>query len=273
MSHGGSLASQAPGSCFDWDGTCAGIGQVATPIVAETFLGMWPTYSRPAEFLCSDGGRYVLKALCSDRDIARANYNDQVVARLGRHLQAPVGDVTLVRLDATLIAANPNISYMLPGQAHATKRIMGATERIDAISFINLPENKRRFAALSVLFGWMGVSGDRQFIYDGSPPNLIYSVDHGHFFPSGPDWSIASLQADSSPAVPAADLLQASGYASHDLESILMLLKSVSERDIAMAVMAAPMEWGIPIIDRVALARHLWIRRTALLSGAGMGGI
>jgi hypothetical protein len=55
-------------------------------------------------------------------------------------------------------------------------------------------DNKYRFAAAAVMYSWLGAS-DRQFIYGKAGSHKVYSVDHGHFFQNGPNWTIASLSA------------------------------------------------------------------------------
>jgi hypothetical protein len=56
----------------------------------------------------------------------------------------------------------------------------------------DVPDNRPRFAALAVLYGWIP-AGDAQLIYRQTVSHLVYSVDHGHFFPGGPNWTLAGL--------------------------------------------------------------------------------
>ncbi|MBR8828982.1 MAG: hypothetical protein DSM107014_13965 [Gomphosphaeria aponina SAG 52.96 = DSM 107014] len=51
---------------------------------------------------------------------------------------------------------------------------------------------------LATLYGWTNAN-DHQFLFKKTPPRLIYSVDHGHFFPNPPHWSLDDL-LKSSPA-------------------------------------------------------------------------
>lgn len=242
------------------DGTSA----TAPPLVrAETFVHVWNTYSGPAEFKCSDGLSYVLKALRSDREIGRAIFNDQVIARLGALLGAPVGQVSIVDLSRELIELNPQISYMKPGFCHATRRFVDVSERIDNISHHTDPENRPRFAALAVLYGWVGVVGDRQFIYSNGQPHLVHSVDHGHFFPGGPDWTIGSLGS----AIPCQldDVLVAQcGLSEAELAVPLSRLRDVTAEKIVEIVDAPPAAWGVPQADRDALSTYLADRRAKL---------
>jgi hypothetical protein len=75
------------------------------PIVVQaiTLLRTWNTASKPVLLACNDGNQYVVKG----RQAGRMIVNDQVVARLGRSIGAPVGSVLLVDVSTDLIAANP----------------------------------------------------------------------------------------------------------------------------------------------------------------------
>ena len=251
---------------FNWLSQATAWKPLQVTIEAETCLGRWNTFSGPAEFQCSDGKRRVLKALRSDRDIGRALFNDQTVARMGAALGAPVGDVALVNISPELIAINPDIAYMRPGVAHATLRIPDVSQRIDAVSYAAVPENGIRYATLAILYGWIGVTGDRQFVFGDRHPNLVYSVDHGHFFPGGPNWSKATLDGTVHPSMPAADLLGASSASLADLDPVYARLSAMSESDILGMVMAAPSSWGVDVVDRIALAQYLWRRLGEMLA-------
>jgi hypothetical protein len=178
-------------------------------------------------------------------------------------LSAPVGQVYLVHLDAELIALNAQISHMLPGICHATIIISDVSERIDSIEYVNEPENRPRFAALAVLYGWVGTISDRQFIYSNSPPRFVHSVDHGHFFPGGPDWSPASLAA--APAcVPDDALVTTCRLSQAELALPLAKLRAVTPAMIEQIVAVPPAAWGVSDEDRSALLAYLDQRRTAL---------
>lgn len=249
-----------------WESLAAAFEADPVTVNAEIYLARWETFSGPAEFRCSDGQRRVLKAVRSDREIGRALFNDHAIGRLGEWLRAPVGQVGFVNISSDLIASSPVIAYMLPGTAHSTERVPDVSERINSLSFCDVPENLPRYSALSVLFGWVGATGDRQFIFGNKPPNLVHSVDHGHFFPGGPNWTQNSLASFRDAPVAAADLVDACGATESDLKPAFQRLRSLTEAAVIQAVMAPPESWGVPLTDRLAIAKYLWRRREEMLS-------
>ena len=90
-----------------------------------------------------------------------------------------------------LIDAQPEMRHMPAGISHGSQLVPNCSER-EAYRYVDIAENRERFAKLAVLYGWMS-AGDHQFIYRHDPPNLVHSVDHGHFFPGGPNWQVVQL--------------------------------------------------------------------------------
>src|SRR5579872_5025551 len=73
-------------------------------IMGETFFKKWNTASKPVRLGCSNGSTYVVKG----PQMRRMAFNDQVSARLGRAISAPVpDDVALVEVTQALIELNP----------------------------------------------------------------------------------------------------------------------------------------------------------------------
>jgi hypothetical protein len=94
------------------------------PVQAQTFFRRYNTASQAVELGCADGNRYVVKGLRrNDAQQGRMMFNDQVAARVGVLLSAPVPEVALVEVTAELIAANPDkkdqMGHMLPAQLTA----------------------------------------------------------------------------------------------------------------------------------------------------------
>lgn len=197
----------------------------------------------------------------------RVLINDQVVGRLGMALGAPVGEPCLVEIPQALLDAEPEASHMAAGVAHATKLIPGCGGRM-SYEHATETENRPRFARLAVLYGWMHAQ-DHQVIYLDDPPHTAYSVDHGHFFPSGPMWTPATLQ-QASPVLPDPQIMAQCGFAISDLREAGEALSVVTDVLIAEAIGIPPDAWGFTLADRVALAVYLSSRRMALLTTLGV---
>jgi HipA-like kinase len=226
---------------------------------AHTFIKDWPTASHPVLLRCDDNMDYVVKG----RRAGRMVVNDQVIGRLGKGVNAPVGSPALVEVPQELIDAEPQMAHLVAGVAHATAFLKDCSERLayeHATELVNRP----RFASLALLFGWVQ-AGDHQFIYENASPHLVHSVDHGHFFPNGPDWTIASLAGAPAPA-PDAGVVSSAGLHDADLDAAGASFLGVSNEQIAAAVAAPPDDWGLADNERVELAGYLARRRDILFS-------
>jgi hypothetical protein len=208
---------------------------------ATTFLKTWGSASRPVLLRCSDGKDYVVKGKQSGRMIV----NDHIVGQLGAELGAPVGHVAVVDVPDILIKAEPDLQNMAPGLSHATLLIPRVGER-ESILYVSAPENRPRFALLAVLYGWV-VAGDHQFVYENQPPHLVHSVDHGHFFPGGPDWTTASLRGAGDPALDPT-LAGACAFTAEEIATAADALAPLPDQVVAEAVAAPLQEWGLTSI-------------------------
>jgi hypothetical protein len=254
---GGAAAGGAVGGhVAGWEGAAGGAATANLPR-AQTFLKAFGTFSQPVLVSCDDGRDYVVKG----QQVGRAIVNDQIVAHLGAAMGAPTGEVALVEIPAELIAIEPQLRHITPGVAHGCLYIENCTERA-AIQHVMLPENRERFAALAILYGWMDAH-DHQFIYRNVAPELVYSVDHGHFFPNGPNWTPESLQTAPPPAPDAT--LMADCMLDHKLlHSACSRLGMIDDEHIATILAVPPMTWACPLGDRVALGAYLADRRDVL---------
>lgn len=234
------------------------------PIEARTLWHRFGSYSRPAAVGCSDGQRWVAKCPQTDRNISRAIFNDHVVGRLGMLIAAPVQPLALVEFPAALIAIEPQFSTFVPGVAHACLWLDSMTDRL-TLQYAHVPDNRPRVARIAVLYSWAGVWTDHQLIYTTVPPNLVYTVDHGHFFPGGPDWTRASLSAAPSPAV-FDGWFTPCNLTAQELRPAWDALGTITDTDIAAAVGTPPDAWGVTVEERVEIADYLARRRADLLA-------
>jgi len=238
----------------------AGIDRGEDPIIIITFRSGWDSAARPVLARGIDKREYVIKGQQAGRQIV----NDQVVARLGMAIGAPVGEPCIVEISEELIAEDSRFSYLTPGTAHATLYIPKCSSQREEINYTNQPENRERFALLILLYGWV-YANDYQFIYENARPNLVYSVDHGHFFPGGPEWKQRDLlEAASAEINPR--LVSNCKLKLEEIRHGLPLLDAVSEETIIQAVAAPPSEWGLTIDERVTLVEYLVKRRQDLLA-------
>ena len=109
---------------------------------------------------------------------------------LGLLLGAPVTNVQIVDL-TRLIEVEKNLTHLSFGTAHGSVFVPDCFDSRDLIATSDA-RNRSRLALLAVLYGWTEAS-DRQFLFSNTRPRLIYSVDHGHFFPNSPNWTVENL--------------------------------------------------------------------------------
>jgi hypothetical protein len=230
---------------------------------AHTFLRRWDSFSRPVALKCDNDREYVVKGRCTDRQVERALVNEQVVGYLAQMLGAPVPPIDQVNVPQELVSAEPRMQHLRPGVAHAIHFVPDCSDR-SGLDHTTVPENRPRFASLAILFGWMG-GGDQQLIYSNNPPRLVHSVDHGHFFAGGPDWTPAGLAAAEDEAVQPHPYFAGCFLGEADLREPLRRLALMNLSVIAAAVALPPDEWQIDLAARVSLAVYLGKRRDTLL--------
>jgi len=206
---------------------------------------------------CDDGKSYVVKGKQAGRMIT----NDQILGALGHALGGPVPVVVLVDVPQELIDAEPEMSHMSAGVAHGSAWIPDASDR-EGIAHQDVAENRQRFAFLAVLYGW-APANDAQFIYTNAAPRLVYSVDHGHFFPGGPDWTIDTLNA-ASPADLDGAIDAACTWTAGHLRAVLTHLENFTDEAIADVVSRPPDDWNVSQQERSVLATYLAERRDQL---------
>jgi hypothetical protein len=226
-------------------------------ITAETYLKEWSSASKPVLLRCNDAQTYVVKGSQNQKMIV----NEHVVGRLGELLGAPVAEVEFVDIPQELRQIEPKLSHIGPSIAHGTRFIPDCTERT-GIDHANLKENHDRFALLTVLYSWVQAN-DHQCIYGKSPPHLVYSVDHGHFFQGGPNWTVHSLTSNHNVQID--PWFSQCGLSLESMYSARERLLTVLDEDIQLIAMGPPDAWGISQSERAALIDYLIKRKAKLL--------
>jgi len=213
--------------------------------------------SKPISIKTEDDEIYIVKG----RQNGRMIVNEQVVGFLGEVIGAPVPSVAIIDIPEIIIKENPTIQYMQSGLSHGSLYMEGYSGR-KVIEHTDVPENKSRFAKLAVLYSWI-MASDRQIIYE-EDSKLAISVDHGHFFPGGPNWQASNLQNNHQ--VTLDPFFDPCNLTSLDFEPISDILKAIQCETIAKAVARPPSIWGLSEDDRIELAIYLNERHTNLVS-------
>lgn len=242
----------------EWEALLGTYEQVTRETKAETFQEKGSSASSPVRAGCADGCTYYLKGAQTDR----TPYNEQLVACLAHQLGAPVPPIRIVELTAELREIEVGMQHLLAGPLHGSRVEDRCTDR-EALRYYDQAENRPRFASLALLYTWMGAA-DYQFIYHKQPPNLVFSVDHGHFF-SGPNWSVDTLAA--APAITQIDAhFAAVGLTPDELGPWFDRLEKITVVHIAAAAARPPDVWGATVEERIAMCTYLEKRQAEALS-------
>lgn len=237
----------------------AGALERPAPVNAHTFREVVSTSSDPVVLACDDGHEYFVKS----ENAGRVIVNDHVVAHLGQKLGAPVGEPQIIYVPQELKDSEPKMQHVVAGLAHGTRVIPNCVDH-RIVHFTWLTENKTRFALLAVLYGWCQ-AGDRQWLYNTFDPQLVHSVDHGHFFPGGPEWSVDTLNGAGDPELDVIIVNDCGLTEGEQRAALDTLQNNIGEDDVVAAVAACPDEWAFTRDERVALSSFLIQRRNLLL--------
>jgi hypothetical protein len=207
-----------------------------------------------------DGNRYWCKSLNNLQNEPRVPVNEQLVARLGLLIGAPVCRPELVYIPAALVGweIRPGSGRLLEeGWAHGSQAVDLVVETRDISANRGADDNRRRQAGIYALHDWCGGS-DSQWLMAG-PESEFHSHDHGHYFPGGPAWTIASLQgaAGTSYAIPTPP----AGLDATELQQLAAQLEVVSEQDIATVASKIPAGWAVQDDELEALVDFIYDRR------------
>lgn len=229
-------------------------------MTAETFVRNWASYSTPVALRCDDGETYVVKGLQPAKPaMAHAIVLEQVLARLGRIVGAPVPEVVLVDVPQALIDVEPEIAFMSAGLAHGLGLVDNCSDKI-GIEAVTSDRNRQAYGRLAVLDGW-GHAWRPAADQDAGRGRGVWSVDHG-LFAGGKNWTAASLAGLPSPAAPFPDLF---AHADQDaLDDALLKVHAVTDDALAGVIGWVRPSWGVPTEDLVALAKFLAGRRDTL---------
>lgn len=238
-----------------------GLAIVTTTRVVESF-------TRPVLALAADGSEWLLKGpwredwAADAPKVRRSLVAEQVVARLGRLLDAPVPEAALVVLTEQLRSQQAALAHLELGWLHASRWLRGASPVLRSPSERAVPRDDA--AALAVLLGWCEAH-DAQFVVTNSPSRL-WGIDFGAYLADGFRWSVASLEAHAFDEVrPHATLHTDLRLGDADFAAVRRRLLAIDDVAIARVVAQVPAAWCTASLERATLAMFLAERRRQLL--------
>ena len=200
----------------------------------------------------SDGRDYWCKAL-NNPSSSRIPANEQIAGRLGRQIGVAIPEPALVRLDGLQGWEFHPGRFIEPGWAHGCVAVDGAFET-RTLAHRPDDENRVRHAGFYALMDWLA-GGDQQWLYAAPERNAYYSHDHGHFFPGGPNWSVAALSATG--VASRALNVPADGLDPGELARLADAIEQTSLQEIEGVMSKIPQDWPVTDSDLAELAAFI----------------
>lgn len=199
--------------------------------------------SLPFKGLADDGEIYWIKQP-SNRQSFRVPVTEQLIAGMGRLIDAPVCEVRLIAIPAEFDGEMlDNGTVLAAGIAHASRDVgVCAFDKSYGPQFRSRDDNRRRHAGYFALYDWCW-GDDMQWLYDLLDDRKMYSHDHGHFLPGAPDWNADSLAESAD--FPHELQANPAGLDDNELLRIADRLETLAARDLAEVVGRIPSDWHV----------------------------
>jgi hypothetical protein len=174
----------------------------------------------------------------------RVTVTEAIIGRVGGLIGAPVCETSIVTIPNDIAGWEFRPGHALrPGFAHGSRAVSGVQED-RTLLYVDRDENAVRHAGVFALYDWC-FGSDPQWLYAEPEERRLYSHDHGHYLPNGPDWSTTTLQAHVDDAHEAPWLRD--DLDSNELRRLGDALAGLSRSDIAPALACIPPSW--PVTD------------------------
>ena len=246
-----------------WRTLFQGADATISSVEALVYYSTFASISKPVLVRCSDGFDYVVKGQMQGQQwMDRALVADRIVGSIGFILGAPTPEIGFINLDPQLIDGNAGMKHLLPGVCHASRHIKDVSPDRETFGHFDFSENRLRFARIAILYG-LAFGNDHQFLYALQEPHTVYSHDHGHFFPGGPNWSIASLQG-APDAESDLGTVSACALTQDELAIAASSLGNLTNSSLLQVIAQIPPSWNFSLDEQIEVAMYLEKRRNQL---------
>ncbi len=245
-----------------WEAEISAVSPIQQPLKMVDAIRRIDTSTVPYMLADENENVYVVKCRLRNRPTCSYLVTEQIVARIGVAMGAPVVQPALVYVGQDLISNNTNIftpSSTYPGIAHATLYVKHCT---DSDFGDRLPNNRIGYALLTYLYELACCQTDHQVIINSA--KQVLSVDHGECFYNGPDWSIETLQNTPCQCI-YESLSEKIELTRRERDSAIAAVAGITNSQIAEAVAAPPTEWQVDDECRLTLAELLALRRDSIV--------
>lgn len=194
--------------------------------------------------ICSDGQHWWVKPI-NQLQAGKTIVNDQIVARVGLMIGAPVCSVALVEItsDTAGWEFRPG-QFTAAGLAHGSLHIGDPNSQESTLRSRDRDNNAVRHAGVYALWDWCH-GADDQWLYASHDDERVYAHDLGHFLPGLNNWTSASLEAAvDQPRLPT---WPPGGLDPAELDRLADALENLKRADLVAAINGLPSSW--PVTD------------------------
>jgi hypothetical protein len=215
--------------------------------------------SQPFQVRATNRRLYWLKPVDNPQG-PRVPATEQIVARCGHLIKAPVCEVDLVRIPTELAGHRLSTGRQLThGIAHGSADLATATFASgNAPAHRERNNNSTRHAYIFALHDWCW-GADSQWLHDTIADMMVFSHDHGHFLPGGPGWTgqivRAEVENDHSLGAPP------DGLNPTALKGAADAIEQVSRADLVGVLSTIPLSWPVTDADLETVGFFLERRR------------
>lgn len=201
----------------------------------------------------SDGQRWWVKPQ-NNLQGPKVAISEYVVGRMGSLIGAPTCEVRLARIPDEIAGWEFRQGARLEaGYAHASRNVEDA-QLLRSLDYRQRDNNRQRHAGVIAIYDWCW-GADDQWLYSQTDDLKLYSHDHGHYFPGGPDWSEATL-------VPHVDEPHQPAHSTDDLDQnalkgFAVRLEQVDRGDLVPILSSVPSSWSVTETDLESLGYFL----------------
>ncbi|GLX97924.1 HipA family kinase [Herbidospora sp. NBRC 101105] len=221
------------------------------------------SFAGPFDVVASDNRRYFVKCLGGCPPHAQATIAiEHVVSKVGRLIDAPVCDTSLIRIPEELAGWPMAFGKLQPGIAHASVALGHAIECRQTLSDRAKDDNTRRHVGVYALWDWC-FGDDPQWLHDLDHDHSCYSHDHGLYLPPN-DGTIRSRYLVE--AVNEPNLLPdpPDGLDPEAVERVATALDAISRDALVTVLCGVPASWPVDDNDLETLGWFLEHRAPAV---------
>ena len=205
-----------------------------------------------------DKRRYWCKPL-NNLQSPRVSINEQIVARLGQLIQAPVCDPQFVLLDGIVGWEFRPGHHVEAGWAHGCLAVEPSHETHD-LTDRSSDDNSKRHAGMFAVHDWLGGS-DPQWLVKTDADNAYYSHDHGHYL-AGPNWTEHDLANRTNDTFALGN--DPAGLDQAEVHRLASAIEQVSREQVEAKLSMIPAGWPVGDGELDAVCSFVYDRRTAV---------